>query len=189
MSRIPGIAPATMSMIPDDRSRLENRFIPWSFEVFEQGVVRGDGPGVDDPGRDHRHLVGRAVEVGGPGRVQHLAGVAEAPGTAEGRGDPGPALQLDHEDGQAGTGGQVGQRSHHGGLADPPLPGHDHDPALAAEGADVHDVTSVVSALAGPAPPLVRADFAASHPRNATLGAKAVEIVVEPRFTSCVARG
>ncbi len=30
MSRIPGMAPATMSMIPDERSRFEKRFIPWS---------------------------------------------------------------------------------------------------------------------------------------------------------------
>ena len=30
MSRIPGMAPATRSMIPDDSRRLENRRIPWS---------------------------------------------------------------------------------------------------------------------------------------------------------------
>jgi hypothetical protein len=185
----PGDRPGHDVDDPGRQESLGEALHPVVVEVFEQSVVGRDGPGVDDAWWNHRPLVDRpGSQVGGAGGVQHLTGIAEPPGTAEGGRDPGPALQLDHQDGQAGAGGQVGQCGHHGGLADTALAGHDQDPALAAEGADVHDAPSVVSAFAGPAPPQVGADFGIPLFRIATHGAKAAEFVAEPPPTSCFAR-
>ena len=51
--------------------------------------------------------------------MQDLAGVAEAPGATERRGYPGSAFELDDQDRQPGSRGQVGQSGDQGGLADP----------------------------------------------------------------------
>ncbi len=76
---MPGIAPATMSMIPDGQEPLGEALHAVVVEVLEQGVVRGDRACVDGAGRQRRPGVGAALaELGGTGGVQHLAGVAEA---------------------------------------------------------------------------------------------------------------
>ena len=74
------MAPATMSMIPEDSSRLEKRFMPWSSRYSSSAssgvIVRAwTVPGASGV----RWSVAAVAEVGGPGRMEDLAGVAQRP--------------------------------------------------------------------------------------------------------------
>ena len=125
-------------------------------QVFEQRIVGGDSPGPDGAGRDAPGPVrAGAIVRCRPGRLQHRFGVVEPVARPEGGRHSAPALELDHQHRQAGARGQVGQRRDHGRLAHASLAGHDQDPALTAERADVHDPLERSVPLP---PPLTRPD-------------------------------
>ena len=137
MSRIPGMAPATRSMMPEAMSRLDTRRRPWSARYSSRASSGVMVRARTEPGGDSCLVV--PVVRGGAGRPQHGTGVVERAVLPEGDGQPFPALQLDDQHRKPGAGGQMGQGRHHGRLAYPALAGHDQDPALAEEGADIHD--------------------------------------------------
>ena len=132
MSRIPGMAVATTSRAPDDTSRFEILFMPWSARYSSRassGVMRRART---DPPARHRLQAGQERLV-----------VGEGAGPAERGRDPRLALELHHQDRQAGVGRHPGQSGGDGGLAHPALARDHEDPALAAEGGDVHVRASV----------------------------------------------
>ncbi len=100
MSRMPGMAPATRSMIPEDSSRLEIRRSPWSARYSSRAssgvMVRARTVPLRD-GRGVVHRLGIRIH---PGRPEHRSGVVEGLGTAEGGGHPRAALELHHQDGE-----------------------------------------------------------------------------------------
>jgi len=109
-------------------------------QVLEEGVVAGDRPGPDSAPGDGRTRVLVVLQDGlRSGRLEHCPVIVEGDVAAESGGHSWPALELHHQDGKAGAGGQTGQGCHHGRLSHAALAGHDQDPALAVESADVHD--------------------------------------------------
>ena len=149
MSLMPGMALATTSRIPEDMQAFGHPPHSVVGQVLEEGVVRGDRPGLDGaPGTAVRVLV-VILEVVGTGRGQDRPGVVRGARCAPNAdGTPGRPSSSTTRTERPSMGRHPGQGGDHGRLAHAAFAGHDQDVALAAKGADVHDVRSVVPASA-----------------------------------------
>ncbi len=111
-------------------------------QVFDEGIVRGDPPGLHTARRDvWRLALGPEVlfDLVGARRAEHGPGVIDGVAVAEGVGDTRSTFELDDQDRQSGVGCHPGDGRHHGRLPDAALTRHDQDVTLHAESADVHD--------------------------------------------------
>jgi hypothetical protein len=67
-------------------------------QVFEEGIVGGDHPGVDGAAGQGLLVTPVVVEIVRPRRRQHRPGIAQVPAVTEGRGDAPTTLQLHDQD-------------------------------------------------------------------------------------------
>ena len=111
------------------RQPLGHALQPVVLEILDQRVVGRQAPGP--------HPLGQGLLL-----------VAQVVPPAEGRGDPGLALELDDEHRFPGVGGHARHGRGHGRLADATLAGQHEDVALSQEGPHVHVAPSVLAVLA-----------------------------------------